>query len=1009
MELREQTEEKRKEEVKGLVREQLRIPFDLTRGLLVRSVLIKTGAEEHVLILCMHHIASDGWSLAIFTQELEALYGAFCAGRDSPLAELPIQYADFSQWQRESLGDQALEDHLAYWKKQLAGATTLDLATDRPRSALMSYRGASTEVVLSDELTSGLKSFSQDEGVTLFMCLLAAWQVLLYRYSGQPDISVGSPIAGRTRRETEVLIGFFVNTLVMRVDLRGNPSFREVMKQVRNVAIDAYQHQDAPFEKLVEQLQPDRDMSRTPLFQVMFALQNTESGQLRLPGLQVSQFDYASEGSDGGSVKFDLSLALAETDSDIRGELEYSTDLFDATTITGMLECFQNLLREIIHSPDRPISLLSLIHQAPEQLASPGWIGQPVDFSPLKSVVNGVAEWTAQTPRAVAVISEGLELTYAELNSRSNQLARYLQARGVKSGVRVCLCLERPVDQVIAVLGVLKTGGAFVPLESTEPPARGAFILEDSGATWLLTDEDLGKRFRPGLVQQVLYLDRSAKEIEQESCEGLDIEIGEASLACVLYRSGSGGRPQGALIKYRTFNPVRFSPELDFTSSDRVALALNFCYESCFEIFNALGAGACVIPIAGGLQAAPRKFASLLRDHSVTVLFVSATLVERVAREFPWALTDVRLIVCQENFSVLTRLRDSLKPHHIRRVYCSYGASDAGGRLLMWPLAKMTAHASIVGGNQLVAGASLCLLDEGHGAVPAGVAGEIHLKGEAQAVGHNHSGRSGSAIIEDPLSKLPHARFYGTGDLARRRRDGALEFLGRHDTRVTIRGMRVELEEIEATLLQHHAVRDVAAAVREVTGVRGYIINILVVAAGKQNIATEELLHFLRERLPEAMHPQKFLVVEGIPRTAQGAVDRRAIALILEENDPSSGIAPVYVAPRTPIEEQMAQIWTHTLGVENIGIHDNFFRLGGHSLLATQLVARMSDVLKVDLPLRRLFETPTIAELAKIVALLETKAGNGTDCGTLQQPAIRVARDNQWPNVLDDLKDGAGE
>lgn len=992
-------EGRRKEELKRSVREQLGGPFDLTRGDLLRVVLIRINVEEHVLVLNMHHIASDGWSLGVFTRELAALYEAFSQGLGSPLPELAIQYADYSAWQGEWLKGEVLEKQLASWKKQLMGATPLELPTDRPRPSMMSYRGASIDVTLSAELTEKLRDLSQHDGVTLFMCVLAAFQVLLYGFTGQRDISVGSPIAGRVQRETEQLIGCFVNTLVLRVDLRGNPSFRELLKRVKQVALDAYQNQGAPFEKLVEELQPERDMSRTPLFQVMFALQNTETADLRLPGLDLSQFDYAGDSSNGGTAKFDLELALVETGTGMRGELEYSTDLFDATTMTGMIECFQNLLQEIVQDPERSISQFRLMHEAEQRSSSPGWSGMETGNRQTKSFVNAVAERAAHTPQAVALTFEGLELTYGELNRRSNQLARNLKTVGVKSGTRVGVCLERSVDQVIAVLGTLKAGGTFVPLEPSEAPARLTFMFEDSGVQWVITEERLGNRFLRGSVQ-LLYLDPNVEEAEQESEEEPHAELNDDHLACVLYRSGKVGRPEGILIKLRTLDTVIFGTELDFTTSDRIGLTHSFCHESCFEIFRALATGASIILIPSGLQSAPRKFASLLRDHAVTVLFVSAALLQRVAREFPWALKSARLIVCQDKFKVMNRLRDTLGEGVIGRVFNSYGTSDVGGRILMWPLARMVKHANIVAMDHLGVGVKLYVLDNGCHPVPVDAVGEIHVGGETLAVGYNHQPvRSASTFVRDPFSEATQARLCRTGDLARRRRDGTLEFIGRHDLRMVIHGELVEPKEIEAVLLQHHAVCEAAVTVREVEGGRGSSMVALLVADEGQIITAEEVLHFLRERLPESMHPQKLIVVESLPRTWNGEVDQRAIEQTVEENDPASGSAPAYLAPRTPIEEQMVRIWARTLDIEQVGIHDNFFRLGGHSLLATQLVALMSDALKVDVPLRRLFEAPTIAELARIVELPALAGRIDKDSESLQQPMIhRAAREKRACN-----------
>jgi amino acid adenylation domain-containing protein len=956
--------EERETEARRRAREEAEAPFDLSRWPLLRVKLLRLAEQEHVLLVTMHHIVSDAWSLGIIVREFAALYQAYAAGLASPLSELTIQYADYAVWQREWLQRDVLEQQVEYWKRQLADVPVLDMPTDRPRPALMTQRGATLSFGLPAELTGKLQALSLHENATLFMTLLSGFQLLLSRYSGQQDIAIGSPIAGRTRAETEDLIGFFVNTLVLRTRWSGEPSFRTFLCEVRTRTLEAYGYQDVPFEKLVEELKPERDLSRSPLFQVAFAGQNMDMGDLQLPGIKLSRFDHG----DARATKFDLLLAVMERDGGIRGSLEYNIDLFDAETMVTLGRHFQLLLEQVVQDPGQRIARISLLSEAERQVLVQGWRGPAVEGRRNQNVPALVAEQAERRTQALAMVADGKEMTYGELNRQANQLAQYLGKQGVRLETRVGVCLDGAADVVVAALAVLKCGGVLVGLDADEPPVRNKWMLQAAGTALVITEDGLAERFPQGMVR-LLYVDEYRRELTQQTqteTGKLPAELDGNNLACVVVRSGGVGGPVGVVVSHGLLCDPTFVAELSIKESDRVALALSCSQELAWlELFRVLACGACVVNVPSRPALAPRQFANLLREQKVTVLWAAGPLLERVGREFASALKGVRQIICDERIGAVNRLRETFKGQVQERVYGLYGSSDAGGRTVMYPLAAVSAQQpEVVEVNHLAAGAKLYVLDDHLEPVPEGLVGEIYVGGESLAVGYDHEpAPTARAFVPDPFSEVGGARLYRTGDRARRRRDGRIEYRERQDGCVVLRGVRVAGEEIEAVLNEHPEIREAAVVAREVSGERETSLAAAVVTSGGQSVVSEDLKSFVRERLPEAMVPQTFTVVEAIARTGNGEVDRRAVVRMLEMKEISAA-APAYVAPRNQIEEQVAGIWAQTFGVEQVGIHDNFFRLGGHSLLAMQVAARISDVLHVELPLRRLFEAPTIAALA---------------------------------------------
>ncbi|MBZ5523304.1 MAG: amino acid adenylation domain-containing protein [Acidobacteriia bacterium] len=961
-------------EVRRRAQEEASTPFDLARGPLVRAKLLRLAEQEHVLLVTMHHIVSDGWSMGIMVREFSRLYEAYDKGEESGLPELPVQYADFAVWQREWLQGEVLERQIGYWKKQLKGVEALDLPVDRPRPALMSQRGARIKVGLSAELTQSLKSLSRGEGVTLFMSLLAGWQVLLSRYSGQKDIAVGTPIAGRTLTETVGLIGCFVNTLVLRNRIHGESSWRELLAQVRERTLEAYEHQDVPFEKLVEELQPERDLSRQPLFQVMFGLQNMRSPEAGPPQTEMSglRLQALESGQAGLSAKFELMLLVGETDRGLEGLLEYNTDLFDQSTAETMAWRWERVLEQVVQDAGQPLSRISLMSDAEREVLAQGWRGPAAGSSGEQNVGARLAGHAKQRPQAVAVAAEDWELTYEELNRQANQWAHYLIKEGVKPGTRVGVCLEQLVDLVVVSMGVLKSGGVLVGLDAEEPSKRMGLILKSSAPALVISTKYLAGNFRDNDVRW-LCVDEQREKLREESGQEPGIRIDAHSGACVLYRSGTSGQPVGVVIRQRALCgsvPDTAPGEWNAAPSERVALTWSFAQEiGSLEMFRVLARGAQLVDLGRGLRA-PRKLAALLRDQGVTEWWTTAASLESVAREFPWALKKVRQIVCEERIAVLAGLQARLPVDLQQRVCGVYGSSEAGGRCHLFPLAAMTA-ASRVPAEQLEAGVRLYLLGREMEPVAEGELGEIYVGGEWLALGYEPAEQSAGAgtFIADRYSEVQDAQMYRTGDWAWRRADGTLEYRGRQDGRTSVSGVRVACEEIEAALLEHEQVKAAAVVMREAAEEVEAGLVALVSAVDGGPVMAEGLRPFLQARLPEVMVPGAFIQVEDIVHNEDGAVDRRALIRMVED---AGSAEPEYVAPRNDTEMQIAAIWAEELKVDRVGRYDNFFELGGHSLMAARVIERMRQS-GFDVDVRALFVAPTLAELAAAEEIQEIR------------------------------------
>ncbi|HEX8558916.1 MAG TPA: amino acid adenylation domain-containing protein, partial [Pyrinomonadaceae bacterium] len=802
----------REREALRLAVEEAHRPFDLSAAPLMRAGLLRLGPQEHVLLVTTHHIVSDGWSMGVFVRELSALYGAFLRGEPSPLAEPPVQYADFAVWQREWLQGEALEEQLDYWRRQLGGELpVLKLPTDRPRPPALSYKGAEQPLELPAELTGRLKSLGRREGATLYMTLLAGFFALLHRYTGQEDLVVGTPIAGRNRRETEGLIGFFVNTLVLRAGVAGGDSFRGLVERVREATLGAYAHQEVAFEKLVEELHPERDMSRNPLFQVMFALQNAPLEDFALPGLRLGPFDTGND-----MTRFDLEFHLWEDGGAVAGTLIYNTDLFDAATVAQMLGHYRNLLEGAAADPDARVSDLPLLTGAESRLLLREWNDTRREYPRDKCVHELFEAQAARTPDAAAVVSEEGRVTYRELNERANRLARALRRRGVGAESLVGVCLGRGADLVAALLGVLKAGGAYLPLDPEYPRERLAFMLEDAGARVLLTErQKLGAL--PAGRTEVICLDDGAGA-DAESAENLPPAAAPDNLAYVIYTSGSTGRPKGVCINHRAINRLVLGTDyVELTASDRVAQVSTASFDAAtFEFWGALLHGAQLHVVPREVAISPQEFAAHIRERGITTMFLTTALFNQLARARPGALAPLGQLLFGGEACDPERVREVLSKGAPRRLLHVYGPTE-NTTFSTWHLVgEPPPPGGAVPIGRPIANTEAYVLGADLRPVPPGVAGELFLGGEGLMRGYlNRPGATAEKLTPHPFSDEPGARLYRTGDLVRQLRDGSVEFIGRVDRQVKVRGFRIEPGEIEAALAEHPAVGECVVMARE--------------------------------------------------------------------------------------------------------------------------------------------------------------------------------------------------
>ncbi|MBW4569114.1 MAG: amino acid adenylation domain-containing protein [Tolypothrix carrinoi HA7290-LM1] len=962
-------------EIKQQAAQDAQQPFDISSDHLLRVKLLRLGEQEHIILLTMHHIVSDGWSIGVLVQELAKLYQAFCNEQPSSLPALPIQYVDFAAWQRQWLQGEVLKTQKSYWLKHLENAPkVLELPTDHPRPTIQTFRGATYSFKLSPELSAALNKLSQQQGSTLFMTLLAGFQTLLGRYTGSEDIVVGSPIANRNRAEIEGLIGLFVNTLVLRTNLAGNPSFEELLKRVREVALGAYAYQDLPFELLVEQLQPQRDLSHTPLFQVMFVLQNAPISVLELPGLTLTPLE-----SDSGTAQFDLTLSMTEIEEGLVGSLEYNTDLFEESSIQRMAGHLQTLLEGIVANPQQRLSELPLLTKSEQHQLLREWNNTEVEYSQQLCIHQLFEAQVEKTPDAVAVVFEDKQLTYGELNAKANQLAHYLRSLGVKPEVLVGICVERSLLMVIGLLAILKAGGAYVPLDPAYPPERLAFILQDAQVSVLLTQQHLIENLPKNQIS-VVCLDTNWESIAQQSLQNPISECTTDNLAYIIYTSGSTGQPKGVLVNHSNVVRLLATTEFwyNFNQQDVWTLFHSIAFDfSVWEIWGALLYGGRLIVVPYWLSRSPEDFYKLLLTQQVTILNQTPSAFRQLMQVEKSLGNSNNLSLRKVIFGGEALQLESLRPWFERhgdespQLVNMYGITETTVHVTYRPLKIAdleVAPASVIG--RPIPDLQVYLLDSYGQPVPIAVPGEMYIGGAGVVRGYlNRPELTAQRFISNPFSDKPSARLYKSGDLARYLPNGDIEYLGRIDHQVKIRGFRIELGEIEAVISQYPVVRETVVIVSEGSADSQRIVA-YVVPQKEQTLTISELRSFLESKLPNYMMPAAFVTLEALPLTPNGKVDRKALPA---PDTVRPELEVVYQPPQTEVEKTIADIWQKLLQVEEVGIHDNFFELGGHSLFLVQVHGKLREILKKDLSVLDLFRYPTINSLANYLNHLKNK------------------------------------
>jgi amino acid adenylation domain-containing protein len=965
--------------------------FDLAAGPLIRGRLIGLAEDEHVLLVTMHHIVSDGWSMGVMVGELKALYGAFLAGEADPLPELEIQYADYAVWQREWIEGEILQQQAAYWKTTLAGAPALlELPTDHTRPVQQDFAGGSVELVLDESLTAGLKDLSRRHGTTLYMTLLAGWAILLARLSGQQDVVIGSPVANRGRAEIEKLIGFFVNTLALRLDLSGSPSVSQLLEQSKAQSIAAQRHQDIPFEQVVELAQPVRSLAHSALFQVMFSWQNATDARLELPGLEVHPLPSVSY----RMAKFDLTLSLQEVGERIVGTLEYATALYERTTVERYREYFLRLVEAMVADDTRVVDHLRLLTERERHQVLYEWNATEREYARDKCVHELFEEQVRRSPEATAVAFEEEELSYGELNARANRLAHYLRELGVGPETRVGLMVERSIEMVVGLLGVLKAGACYVPLDSSSARERLQYMLEDSGARLVLTSRSLSPMIREVGGEALLM---EAEEWRRYSSEDPAVSIEPAQLAYVIYTSGSTGRPKGVGVEHRQLvNYVRAIGErLQIEAGMRLGLVSTYAADLGYTMIHpALCYGGCLDVVNAGWVLDARKLEEHFSRHPIDYL--------KIVPSHLWALLNGsegsgllprRWLILGGEASSWDLIQQVKQRRAGCRVLNHYGPTETTVGVLTYDTTQDDAGQTVGGtvpiGRPLSNG-KVYVLDSELNPVGVGESGEIYIGGAGVARGYlKRAELTGEKFLPNPYSAEPGGRMYRTGDLGRYLQNGNIEFLGRKDHQVKIRGFRIELGEIEAALAEHPKIRQAVVLAREdEPGDKRLVAYVVAEQEAEEGDSGDkraglrigELREHMLGKLPEYMVPGTYLELEKLPLTHNGKIDRKALPRPDRDTREEE-----YVGPRDATEETLCRLWQEVLRRERVGIHDNFFSMGGHSLLAVQIISRIKLAFSIDIPLTALFAGPTVARMAKHIA-----AANGHEVPKSSQILVSI-------------------
>ncbi|HEX8349289.1 MAG TPA: amino acid adenylation domain-containing protein, partial [Hymenobacter sp.] len=943
--------------LQAYIQHQSKLPFNLSDDYMFRSELIELAQEEYVLIVTMHHIASDAWSVPILVREVAELYSAYTGGRESSLTALPLQYGDYSLWQRGYLQGELLESKLAYWKNKLEEVSPLQLPIDYVRPASVSTRGSSCSFSIEKEVLQGLHALNQQQGTTLYMTLLAAFNVLLYRYSGQEDICVGTSIAGRPQQELEKLIGFFVNTLALRSRVEGDKPFTELLSAVKNTTLEAYSHQEVPFEKVVEAVVRERDPGRSPLFQVMLVLQNTPDAPVLKLG--EGELQLSAEPYEQTTVKFDLTFFINESSRGLQGTVQYSTDLYKAATIQQMMSHFGNLLRSVVNNPWQQVGLLSMLSPAEEHTLLEEINSSQADYPQDTTIISLFEEQVRTQPEGIALKFEDRELSYAAVNRQANQLARYLQSTGLKEGSPVPLYIERSPEMIIGILGILKAGSPYVPIDSDFPRERIKYMLEDSGASVVLSSSNLSFNLQgassPGV--EVIELDNLHAVLRSHSAENLQTVLSPQHLAYVIYTSGSTGQPKGVMIEHVSL--------VDYIYGLNQKTRIEECrsYALVSSIATDLGNTVIYSSLAfGGVLHLFSKEAISNIEYITNYFQVNAIDCLKIVPSHWSALSsgDEQLLPAK----LLIFGGEALASELVERIRQSgsgckvvnhYGPTETTiGKLLHVTAAGHSYNRSIPIGKPFC-NTRVYVLSKEMQLVPFGVAGELYIAGQGLARGYqNNEALSAAKFLPNPFSQT-YPLMYGTGDQVKYLADGNIEFIGRADDQVKIRGYRIELGEIERMLQESGQVSQAAVLARDDQQGNKRLIAYVVGAEGRYD--RESIQSYLKEKLPEYMVPGVLVTMESLPLLASGKVDRKA----LPDPEAAEQSGDQYVAPRNEAERNLAEIWQEVLEVDQVGVNDDFFELGGHSLLAVRLISAIRKAFKAELPISDVFDYPTIA------------------------------------------------
>ncbi|HLG62228.1 MAG TPA: amino acid adenylation domain-containing protein [Ktedonosporobacter sp.] len=970
IDLKLETEQERELAIQHLMDEEFQKPFAITELPLVRWTLLRLSEKEHILLHVEHHLVHDGWSFTVFLYELQELYTAFAAGKPSSLPDLAIQFADFAQWQRQWMGGKEAEEQLVYWKQKLAGSPALlNLPTDRPRPAVLGFKGEVLRIELPVFLSEALRVCCRQEGVTLYMLLLGAFFTLLHRYTNQDDLCIGTGIANRRWQEAEPLIGMIINTLALRIDLSGRPTFQELLRRVREITLEAYAHQDLPFGKVVEALQPERSLSHSPLYQAAFSFHDSPLPSLNLPDLQVEVI----EGLSNHSAKFDINIVViphaeqligTQTETEEKGITflwEYNTDLFVAATIQRMAKYYQNLLQSISVNPKQRIDEIPLLTQEEQQHLLFAWNATTTHY-PQDQCIHHLFEMRAeQTPDTVVAVDGDNHQTYDELNRRANQLSHYLQQQGVGPEVLVGICVERSLDMLAGLLGILKAGGAYVPLDPAYPKERLTYILQNSHICMLLSQQRFAEQL-PSLQIRTFYLDADWQTIAHESADNPSSLVSSSNLAYVIYTSGSTGTPKGVLLQHEGLLNLVFWHQQAFliSSRDHATLVAAPAFDaSVWELWPYLAVGACIYIPDEEIRISALQLRNWLIYNAITISFLPTPLAESILM-LDWP-DKLALRVLLTGGDVLHTYPSPSLPFVLVN---NYGPTEN---------TVVTTSGSVTSSEQAsllpfigcpIANTQVYILDASLKPIPSGVPGELYVGGPSLARGYLHQADlTAERFIPNPFSKVPGARFYKTSDLTRYHSNGTIEFLRRIDQQVKIRGYRIELGEIEAVLSQHHALEDVVIQVREDVAEEKRLVAYFV-PSQDCSPTSYELREFLKELLPDYMVPSAFIPLEKIPLLPNGKLDRQALP---SPHQTDSGQEQTFETPRTTLELQLLQLFEDLLNVHPIGLNENFFELGGHSLLRVRLVMEIQKQFNQQIPLSALFKAATVEQLASVL------------------------------------------